>query len=318
MPFGWIRCDYRGSKSYQGGTAGAEDERRRSAGNHEQARSQFAGSLFHWNGYTMSEEEKQPLDTAQSELGEAVTTGENPKGIYSQGIGDMSEDLDLDQKFYSQNQTDEASGGSAGAPQGDQSSNGAAEAAGGGQANEDTLEDLRRQVETLKAQLEASNNQSESFKTQSMRIAADFDNFRKRTMKEKEDLEQQVKCATLGELLPVVDNFERARAAIKPKTEAEMNIQKSYQSVYKQLVESLKRLGVSPMRPEGQEFDPNLHEAVMRQPTSEHPEGTVIEELVRGYYLGDRVLRHAMVKVAAPLEESGEGGTEEQTPSASE
>jgi molecular chaperone GrpE len=131
-------------------------------------------------------------------------------------------------------------------------------------------------------------------------------------------LEQQVKCATLSEVLPVVDNFERARAAIKPKTDSEMNIQKSYQSVYKQLVECLKRLGVSPMRPEGHEFDPNLHEAVMRQPSSEHPEGTVIEELVRGYYLGDRVLRHAMVKVAsAPEESPGEGG-EDQTPSLSE
>jgi molecular chaperone GrpE len=56
------------------------------------------------------------------------------------------------------------------------------------------------------------------------------------------------------------------------------------------------------MRPEGQEFDPNLHEAVMREPTDEHPEGTVLEELVRGYYFGERVLRHAMVKVAAPRE----------------
>ena len=79
-----------------------------------------------------------------------------------------------------------------------------------------------------------------------------------------------------------------------------MAIHKSYQSVYKQLVDSLKRLGVSPMRPEGQEFDPNLHEAVLREPTDEHPEGTVLEELVRGYFLGERVLRHAMVKVAAP------------------
>jgi molecular chaperone GrpE len=151
------------------------------------------------------------------------------------------------------------------------------------------------QVESLKAQLEERN-------TQYMRIAADFENFRKRNQKEKEDLEQQVKRATITELLPVVDNFERARSHIKPQTDAEMNIHKSYQSVYKQLVDSLKRLGVSPMRPEGKEFDPNLHEAVMRQPTNEHPEGTVLEELVRGYFLGDRVLRHAMVKVAAAPE----------------
>jgi molecular chaperone GrpE len=99
-----------------------------------------------------------------------------------------------------------------------------------------------------------------------------------------------------------VDNFERARSQLKPQNDGEMGIHKSYQSVYKQLVDALKRIGVSPMRPEGKDFDPNLHEAVLRQPTDEHPEGTVMEELQRGYFLGDRVLRHALVKVAAAPE----------------
>lgn len=155
--------------------------------------------------------------------------------------------------------------------------------------------DLERQVAGLKAQLEDRSSQS-------MRIAADFENYRKRTSKEKDDLATQIKGDTITELFPVVDNFERARSQIKPQTEAEMTIHKSYQSVYKQLVETLKRLGVSAMRAEGQEFDPLLHEAVMREPTADHPEGVVIEEFVRGYQLGDRVLRHAMVKVAAPPE----------------
>lgn len=70
------------------------------------------------------------------------------------------------------------------------------------------------------------------------------------------------------------------------------------------------------MRPEGQEFDPNLHEAVMREPTSEYPEGTVIEQLMRGYMLNDRVLRHAMVKVASAPEHPSENSAEESTPSA--
>lgn len=157
------------------------------------------------------------------------------------------------------------------------------------------IAELTQQVESLKAQVEERTGQY-------MRIAADFDNFRKRTQKEKEDLEQQVKCSTIVELLPVVDNFERARSQIKPQTDQEMNIHKSYQSVYKQLVDCLKRVGVAPMRSEGKEFDPNLHEAVMREATDEQPEGTVIEELVRGYLLGERVLRHAMVKVATAPE----------------
>jgi molecular chaperone GrpE len=157
---------------------------------------------------------------------------------------------------------------------------------------------LAPQIDSLKAQLEASSNQY-------TRLVADFDNYRKRTQKEKDDLDAQVKRNTITELLPVVDNFERARAHLKPQDDAQMAIHKSYQGVYKQLVDSLKRLGVSPMRPEGQPFDPNLHEAVLREPTDEHPEGTVLEELVRGYFLGERVLRHAMVKVAAPKEDSG-------------
>ncbi|ASC69946.1 Nucleotide exchange factor GrpE [Halomicronema hongdechloris C2206] len=155
--------------------------------------------------------------------------------------------------------------------------------------------DLERQLATLKAQFEDRNGQY-------ARIAADFDNYRKRTSKEKEDLEVQIKCNTISELLPVVDNFERARSQIKPQTDQEMTIHKSYQSVYKQLVECLKRLGVSAMRAEGQEFDPTLHEAVMREPTDQYPEGTIMEELVRGYLLGERVLRHAMVKVATAPE----------------
>lgn len=151
---------------------------------------------------------------------------------------------------------------------------------------------LEQEVENLKIKLEERTNQY-------MRIAADFENYRKRTQKEREDLDQQVKCTTISEILPVVDNFERARSQLKPQTDGEMNIHKSYQSVYKQLVECLKRLGVSPMRPKGKEFDPNLHDAVMREPTNEYPEGTVIEELMPGYFLGEKVLRHAMVKVAA-------------------
>ncbi|MHC5610445.1 MAG: nucleotide exchange factor GrpE [Nostoc sp.] len=173
----------------------------------------------------------------------------------------------------------------------------------GGTATEKTgvetaaLAELTQQIESLKTQLEERS-------TQYMRIAADFENYRKRTSKEKEELEALMKRNTILELLPVVDNFERARSHLKPQSDGEMTMHKSYQGVYKQLVDSLKRLGVAPMRPEGEEFDPNLHEAVMREPTDEHPEGRVLEELVRGYYLGDRVLRHAMVKVAAPKEDT--------------
>lgn len=160
---------------------------------------------------------------------------------------------------------------------------------------ESKIADLTQNNESLKAQLGDITNQYR-------RLAADFENFRKRTQKEKDEMDQQIKGNTIKELLSVIDNFELAKAHIKPQTEIESNIHKSYQSVYKQMVDTLKRLGVSAMYPEGKPFDPNFHEAVMRQPTADHPEGTVIEELRRGYTLGDRVLRHSMVKVAAAAE----------------
>lgn len=159
-------------------------------------------------------------------------------------------------------------------------------------ANEDEpLGALAQEIESLKSQLEERSSQY-------MRLAADFDNFRRRTQTEKEELEHQAKRKTLSELLQVIDNFDRARSQIKPTSEEAEGVHKSYQGIYKQLVESLKKIGVSPMRAEGKPFDPNLHEAIMREPTADYEEGIVIEELVRGYLLGDKVLRHAMVKVA--------------------
>jgi molecular chaperone GrpE len=153
--------------------------------------------------------------------------------------------------------------------------------------------------QALKTQLQAMATQLEDLKNQNLRLAADFDNFRRRTQKEKEELDLQARCVTIKPLLPVIDNFERARSHLKPQTDGEMNMHKSYQSVYKQMVDCLKQIGVSPMRPEGEQFDPNLHEALLSEPTDEHEEGTIIQELERGYTLGDRVLRHAKVKVAA-------------------
>jgi molecular chaperone GrpE len=159
------------------------------------------------------------------------------------------------------------------------------------------------ELQSLAIKLTEISNQRDAFQSQYLRIAADFDNFRKRNSKEKEEIEVRTKCATIMEILSVVDNFERARNQIKPQNDGELGIHKSYQGVYKQLVDSLKKIGVSPMRPEGQQFDPNLHEAIMRQPTEDHPEGTVMEELQRGYFLGERILRHSLVKVAAPPEQ---------------
>ncbi len=181
-----------------------------------------------------------------------------------------------------------------------------------------TITALSEQIEALQSQLQDKAQQYDLLKNSHIRLTAEFDNYRKRTAKEKQDLEVVVKRNTIGELLSVVDNFERARNTINPNNDGEAMIHKSYQGVYKNLVDSLKRLGVSPMRPEGQAFDPLYHEAMLREYSDEYPEGTVIEELMRGYMLGEQVLRHAMVKVAAPKptespEESESSSSDEST-----
>ena len=157
--------------------------------------------------------------------------------------------------------------------------------------NSARLEQLEREHSSLR-------EEHETLRSQYMRIAADFDNFRKRQSRDQDDLKLQLTCSTLSEILPVVDNFERARQQLNPESEEAQSLHRSYQGLYKQLVDVLKQLGVAPMRVVGQDFDPTLHEAVLREPSDEHHEDVVIEELQRGYHLNGRVLRHAMVKVS--------------------
>ena len=148
------------------------------------------------------------------------------------------------------------------------------------------------------ARLQQLEKEHETLNSQYVRIAADFDNFRKRQTRDQDDLKIQLTCTTLSEILPVVDNFERARQQLNPEGEEAQALHRSYQGLYKQLVEVLKQLGVAPMRVVDQPFDPSLHEAVMREPSDEKAEDIITEELQRGYHLNGRVLRHALVKVS--------------------
>jgi len=161
-------------------------------------------------------------------------------------------------------------------------------------------------VAQLEAELATARADYDNLNGQYMRLAADFDNFRKRQSRDNDDLRVQIVCSTLSEILPVVDNFDRARQQLNPQHEEAQNLHRSYQGLYKQLVEVFKQLGVSPMRAEGEPFDPNLHEAVMREESHDHPEDVVIEELQRGYQLNGRVIRHALVKVSMGPGPSGD------------
>ena len=164
----------------------------------------------------------------------------------------------------------------------------------------DRMQQVDQQLQTLKSE-------HETLQAQYMRIAADFDNFRKRQSRDQDDIRQQLVCSTLSEILPVVDNFERARQQLNPESEEAQALHRSYQGLYKQLVDVLKQQGVARMDVVGQVFDPNLHEAVLREESSEYAEDVICEELQRGYHRDGRVLRHALVKVSmgpGPSDES--------------
>ena len=161
-----------------------------------------------------------------------------------------------------------------------------------------SVTDPAERLQQLEQELHSLKQEHETLQSQYMRIAADFDNFRKRQSRDQDDIRQQLVCSTLSEILPVVDNFERARQQLNPEGEEAQALHRSYQGLYKQLVDVLKQQGVARMEVVGQLFDPSLHEAVLREESSEQPEDVVIEELQRGYHLNGKVLRHALVKVS--------------------
>lgn len=132
-----------------------------------------------------------------------------------------------------------------------------------------------------------------------LRISADFDNFRKRTDRERSSLVANAQGEVIENFLAVLDNFERAKSQLKIESEAEEKINNSYQSIYKQFVEILGSIGVVPVETVGKPFDPLLHEAIMREDSTIYDDGVIIEEYRKGFKLGDRLLRPSMVKVSA-------------------
>lgn len=139
------------------------------------------------------------------------------------------------------------------------------------------------------------NDEFTQLQQQLLRVHADFENFRKRTRQEKEDLQKFATRRVLEDLLPVLDNFERALPAL---ADASPEVRQGMEMVHRQLAGVLQGHGVETMEPVGQPFDPRIHEAVMQEHSEGQEPGTVLEVLQKGYTLRDKVLRPAMVKVA--------------------
>lgn len=146
------------------------------------------------------------------------------------------------------------------------------------------------ETEKLKLDYENLNNQY-------LRLAADFDNYRKRQAQERAALLKYGAEECMKKVLEVVDNFDRALNMVE-KIDNIDKMKETFLILNKQLMESLTKLGLEQIKCVGEKFDPNLHEAVMQTPTEEYPEETIISELQKGYKLGDKVLRPAMVSVA--------------------
>lgn len=132
---------------------------------------------------------------------------------------------------------------------------------------------------------------------QYIRLAADFDNYRKRQEQEREALLKYGAENALKKMIEVLDNFERGEKALENVDDCQQ-VKDSFNLLHKQVMDTLTKLGLEPIETAGQEFDPNFHEAVMQTPTSEHPENTIINELQKGYKMGDKVLRASLVNVA--------------------
>ena len=158
------------------------------------------------------------------------------------------------------------------------------------EAAENSEESHDSDLDKLQAEYDKLNNQY-------IRLAADFDNYRKRQAQERESLLKYGAEDTLKKLIDVLDNFDRGEKAIADVEDCE-KVKESFNLVHKQLTDALAKVGLEVIQCMGEEFDPNFHEAVMQTPTSEHPEHTIIAELQKGYKLGDRVLRPALVNVA--------------------
>ena len=168
-------------------------------------------------------------------------------------------------------------------------------------------EEVENQVSEENASEETEENADSAKKTKEQekieeledrvkRQLAEFENFRKRTDKEKEQMFETGAKSVLEKILPVVDNFERGLANLKPEDEGDPHVE-GMKMIYKQLMTELEKLEVKPIEAVGCEFNPDFHNAIMQSPSDEYESGFIAQELQKGYMYRDTVLRHSMVAV---------------------
>ncbi|MFD0692847.1 nucleotide exchange factor GrpE [Paenibacillus sp. GCM10027628] len=147
------------------------------------------------------------------------------------------------------------------------------------------------------SELDQLRMQSDENYQRFLRVQADFDNFRRRSRAEKEDFAKYASLKVIEQLLPVVDNFDRALSSSKEAKDFDALV-KGLDMTFRQLDQVLTQEGLKPIEAVGQPFNPEFHQAIMQVESEEHEEGIVVEELQKGYMLKDKVIRPAMVKVS--------------------
>ena len=160
----------------------------------------------------------------------------------------------------------------------------------------DNIEEAADETESLKSQLDQTQTELEKQKKEYLFLMAEFDNFRKRTLKEKSELLRNGAESAMRGLLPVVDDFERGLEAIKDATDADA-VKEGMTLIYNKFVKYLEQNGVKAMDTDGADFNDGCHEAVALVPGDEANKGKIIGTMQKGYMINDKVLRHAKVAV---------------------
>jgi molecular chaperone GrpE len=185
------------------------------------------------------------------------------------------------------------------------------------EAAEETPEDSTEtesngEVEALRQELETLQEERDDLNDRLLRKTAEFENFRRRMDREKKRRHRAGKERVVELMLEVLDDFERSLDAADDLEDSE-DVESAYESlkggvemVFRKFQDQLESLGVEPIEAEGKPFDEQYHEAMMRQPTDEAEPGTVLQEIRKGYTMGDRVLRHSRVVVASEPSDNGE------------
>ena len=218
-----------------------------------------------------SEEEiREEVDTnrnATVQNGEEAATGNAPEEVKAPGTGN-----------------------------GEGTAGNAAEEAKPEETAEETLEDVQAKLTATAALLKTKEEEATEIKNRLLRLQADFDNFRRRNTAEREELATYVTISVVNKFLQILDNFERAEAAAENATDVQ-SVVDGMAGIQKQFVKTLEDLGVKEIPAQGEKFNPNFHEAVMRGQNPEMEDETIDMVFEKGYQLHDKVVRHSKVRV---------------------